>query len=66
MNSNDGKPFVATLVKQLNHSGMSNQSSLENTINQFYPRDPELMLQFGNVNTTLGYPPWLLSNTEIM
>lgn len=67
----DGKPLFAEIVKQAVSEysySQINHSVIENSINQLHPKDPELMLQFGNLvaNTTLGYSPWHLRLTQMM
>jgi hypothetical protein len=71
MDQHDGKPMFAQvtrkIVGELNYCQID-QGVVENTMNQLYPKDPELMLQFGSLlsNTTLGYSPWHLRLTQMM
>ena len=71
LSRHDGKPLFAQLtrkiVTELSYSQI-NQDVIENSMNQLYPKDPELMLQFGCLlsNTTLGYSPWHLRLTQMM
>lgn len=71
MSHNDGKPLFAQVAKQVVdefNCSQINQSVLENRMNQLYPKEPELLLQFGSLlsNTTLGYSPWHLRLTQMM
>ncbi|KAK4005559.1 NOGO-B receptor [Daphnia magna] len=71
MNHYDGKSLFTQvaqrIVDELNYSQID-QSVVEQAINQFYPKEPELMVQFGSLlsNTTLGYSPWHLRLTQMM
>lgn len=71
MNPKDGKPLFAQVAKQVvedySYSEI-NQNVLENSMNQLYPNEPELLLQFGSLlsNTTLGYSPWHLRLTQML
>ena len=69
MSHQDGKAKFADIAKEVaSHTEKVQQCDIEHKMNLAYPREPVVLLQFGNLrsNTTLGYPPWYLRLTQMM
>lgn len=69
MSHQDGRAKFAGIAKEVAATSQNvQQCDIENKMNLAYPKEPEVLLQFGNLrsNTTLGYPPWYLRLTQMM